>query len=211
MSTTNPNFSASELLFQNVSELPLADLENLIRDTIETSSDTRSAQVAFEEIFLSQDDSELLFTTPADLQNPIQSVLETPPDTQSAQGTPPNPAPSVFPHPWNFLPPTADPVDPWTRLCITCFAPIPLPPPIPPPQIATLPPHNRRNIPQRPYERKRWDFTRLKDVSFEVNGFPGVNMGDALRGIFTGLDGRDDPVLQDASSAISCRLWVRLS
>lgn len=35
-------------------------------------------------------------------------------------------------------------------------------------------------------------------------------MGDALRGRLTGLDGRDDLVLQDAGRAISCRLSVRL-
>jgi hypothetical protein len=33
-------------------------------------------------------------------------------------------------------------------------------------------------------------------------------MGDALHKKFTGLDGRDDPVLQGASGAISCRLMV---
>jgi len=36
-------------------------------------------------------------------------------------------------------------------------------------------------------------------------------MGDALRKRFTGLDGRDDLMLQDARGAISCRLLVRLS
>jgi hypothetical protein len=35
-------------------------------------------------------------------------------------------------------------------------------------------------------------------------------MGDALRKTFTGLDGRDDPVLEDAAGAISCRLLVGL-
>jgi len=35
-------------------------------------------------------------------------------------------------------------------------------------------------------------------------------MGDALRKEFTGLDGRDDPVLQEAAGAISCRLLVGL-
>lgn len=35
-------------------------------------------------------------------------------------------------------------------------------------------------------------------------------MGDALRKVFTGLDGRDDPVLQEATGAISCRLLVGL-
>jgi len=35
-------------------------------------------------------------------------------------------------------------------------------------------------------------------------------MGDALRKQFTGLDGRDDPVLQDTTGVISCRLMVWL-
>jgi hypothetical protein len=35
-------------------------------------------------------------------------------------------------------------------------------------------------------------------------------MGAALRKIYAGLDGRDDPVLQGASGAISCRLLVGL-
>ena len=36
-------------------------------------------------------------------------------------------------------------------------------------------------------------------------------MGDALRKTFTGLDGRDNPVLQGAAGAISCRFLVGLS
>jgi hypothetical protein len=34
-------------------------------------------------------------------------------------------------------------------------------------------------------------------------------MGDALRKKPTGLDGRDDLVLQDAQDTVSCRFWVR--
>ena len=36
-------------------------------------------------------------------------------------------------------------------------------------------------------------------------------MGDALRKAFKNLDGRDDPVLQDTSGAISCRFLVTSS
>jgi len=35
-----------------------------------------------------------------------------------------------------------------------------------------------------------------------------MNLKDALRKEFAGLDGRDDPMLQDAAGAISCRLLV---
>ena len=35
-------------------------------------------------------------------------------------------------------------------------------------------------------------------------------MGNAFRKEFTGFDGRDDPVLQEAAGAISCRLLVGL-
>lgn len=43
-----------------------------------------------------------------------------------------------------------------------------------------------------------------------MNGRPGINLVNALRKIFTELDGRDDPVLQEAAGAISCRLLVGL-
>ena len=51
----------------------------------------------------------------------------------------------------------------------------------------------------------------METVSFSVSGRPGINLGDALRKTFDGLDSRDDPVLQDASGAISCRFMVGLS
>jgi len=47
-------------------------------------------------------------------------------------------------------------------------------------------------------------------IPFSVNGRPGINVGDALRKEFTGLDGQDDPVLDEAAGAISCRLLVSL-
>lgn len=80
-------------------------------------------------------------------------------------------------------------------------------------QTAVSLPSNWFRIPQMPYNqgRKSWDFKPLEPISFSVNGRPGVNMGDALHRRFTGLDGRDDLILQDAGDVISCRLSVRLS
>ena len=68
-------------------------------------------------------------------------------------------------------------------------------------------------IPQRPYDhgRRQWDYTPSDPILFQVNGYPGVNLGDALRNNLTGLEGRDDLVLQDARTAISCRFLVRFS
>ena len=92
--------------------------------------------------------------------------------------------------------------------------PISLSPPTPAPQIETFPLHNPDwlKIPQKVYNygRKQWDFRPSGSIHFCVNGRPGLNMGDALRKKFTGLDGRDDLILQDAPTAISCRLSVRL-
>lgn len=80
-----------------------------------------------------------------------------------------------------------------------------------PPHIATLP-HNWIKVPQRDYDhgRRQLNFEKSEPISFIVNSRPGINMGDALRKTFTGLDGRDDPVLQEAAGAISCRLLVCL-
>jgi len=82
---------------------------------------------------------------------------------------------------------------------------------MPPPQAKTFPPPNWYKIPQKTYDHglKQWDFIPLECISFGVYGHPGVNVMDALQKRFTGLDGRDDPVLQGANSAISCRLSVR--
>ena len=77
------------------------------------------------------------------------------------------------------------------------------------PQPVTFP-HHWREIPQKPYDlgRKQWNFTRLESIFFPVNGSLGVNMGDALRGKFAGLEGRDDLVLH-GTGVISCRFSVR--
>lgn len=65
-------------------------------------------------------------------------------------------------------------------------------------------------VPQEVYgnRRRQWNFERSDPISFSVNGRPGINMRDALRRHFTGLDGRDDAVLQNAAGAISCRILV---
>lgn len=47
-------------------------------------------------------------------------------------------------------------------------------------------------------------------VSFRVGGSSGINLGVTLRKTFTELGGRDDPVLQEAAGAVSCRLLVGL-
>jgi len=65
-------------------------------------------------------------------------------------------------------------------------------------------------IPQRPTvceRQQRWQ--RSASIIFSTNGFAGMNMRDALCKRFTSLDGRDDLVLQEAGSSISCRLQVR--
>ena len=45
------------------------------------------------------------------------------------------------------------------------------------------PPLDWRRTPQKIYDygHKLWDFTPLKSISFGVNDFPGVNLGDVLR------------------------------
>jgi len=67
-------------------------------------------------------------------------------------------------------------------------------------------------VPQRSYDhgRRQWDFKTSEPISFCVNSLPGINLRDALRKTFTGLDGLDDPVLQETAGAISCRLLVGL-
>ena len=52
-------------------------------------------------------------------------------------------------------------------------------------------------------------FSRREGITYSVNKFRGFNMQHALAGLFTGLDGRDDYVLEDAKGPVSCRLLVR--
>lgn len=65
-------------------------------------------------------------------------------------------------------------------------------------------------VPQRSYDHgsRQWDFKPLEPIFFSTNGYPGINLGDALHRRFKGLDGRDDPMLQGAPGVISCRLLV---
>ena len=134
---------------------------------------------------------------------------------RSSQGVILNP--SLPPHydsaPSSSSPQIVTPVDDEARFCaIYSVSTSPLPP-IPASQTAPSYSPNWRKIPQKVYDygKKQWNFRPSKPILFHVNGYPGVNMGDALRKKFTGLDGRDDLILQDAQDAISCRLWVRSS
>jgi hypothetical protein len=149
----------------------------------------------------------------------LESLYEFPfllgaPSEHSVQEITPNPpsSPQDVPASSDFPPQTTAPIDDGTRLCVVCSASISPPPPIPSPQTATFPLFNWKMIPQNVYDhgKKQWDFRPSQSVSFNTNGFPGMNMGDAFRKRFAGLDGRDDPVLQDASRVISYRLLVRL-
>jgi len=170
--------------------------------------------VASEEMFLSQNVPDLLspfVSLNLDSEFPYELLLGALSEAGLAQGIAPNSPPSTY-HDQPDLPPqAAAPVDDVTRTCMAYSAPISLPPPVP--QAATFPPPNWHRIPQRAYDngQKRWNFTPQEFISFGVNGSPGMNMGDALRKRFMGLDGRDDLVLQGANRAISCRLSVRLS
>jgi len=84
------------------------------------------------------------------------------------------------------------------------------PQPLPTPPVLPIFAPRWFEVPQRPYDhgRRQWDFKPLEPVPFSVNGLYGINMGDALRKQFTGLDGRDDQVLEDTTGVISCRLMV---
>ena len=159
-----------------------------------------SVLAAPEGAFLLQNFHEFtLVSTSPNLEYPHGLFQDTLWGPLSTQGAPPSPTPSVLDS--SSLP---------LQIAAIWSAPTPLPPL---PQTPTFPPHNWYFVPQRAYNygQKQWDFTRLESVCFGVNGRPGVNMGDALLKRFTGLDSRDELVLQDASSAISCRFSVRLS
>jgi hypothetical protein len=57
--------------------------------------------------------------------------------------------------------------------------------------------------------RKQWDYQPLKPIAFSANGLEGIKISNALREDFSGLDGRDDLLLQGTGGFISCRLSVR--
>lgn len=132
------------------------------------------------------------------------------PDVQSAHGITPNSSlsPHDAPNPPSLPSQTVTPGDEGPSLCTVFSASASTPQS----QVATFPPLNWRKIPQKSFDRgqKQWDFKASAPVSFSMNGFPGVNMRDALDDRFTDLDGRDDIILQDTPrKAISCRLSVR--
>jgi len=71
-------------------------------------------------------------------------------------------------------------------------------------------PTNWLKIPQRRYTPRGDGLPpRSGEITFSVNNARGFNMHDAFRQHFTGLDGRDDSVLEDANGPVSCRLLVR--
>jgi len=163
--------------------------------------------IAFE-MFLFQNAPNLLpLPTALDPEYLHEVPLETP---QSTQGATPDPSPPHIPDPTSLPPQFTTPADDRMSLCPVCSAQTSLSPPAPPPQTAASPPpkSNWHKIPQKIYDhgRKQWDYTPSEGISFEVEGCPGMNMGDALRKRFTGLVGRDDLVLRDAGSVILCRL-----
>ena len=168
--------------------------------------------VVSEEMLLPQNIPELLANSP-NLRYLYNLTLETPLDTQSAQGFTPDPPSSHVLDPLDLPPRIPTPVGGTTRICAICSASTSVPPSTPPSRAMTLPPRNWHMIPQVAYNHgeKQWDFTPSECISFEVDRFPGLNLGDALRKSFTGLVGRDDLVLRDTPKAISCRLLVRLS
>ena len=141
--------------------------------------------------------------------------LENPSDMRSAQEVTPDSF--LIPHydlaPLGTSPQTVIPVNDGAGPCVIYSVSTPPSPPIPTSQTAQSYPPNWCKIPQTIYNhgKKQWDFRPSEPVLFHVDGRPGVNMGNAFRKKFTGLQGRDDLVLQDAPSAISCRLWVRSS
>lgn len=79
-------------------------------------------------------------------------------------------------------------------------------PPLPP-----LAPICWRRIPQQQYTPRMRDrsFLQLQRIAFSIDGVPGFSIQRALDQVFVGLDGRDDPVLENASGPVSCRLLVR--
>ena len=143
-------------------------------------------------------------------------LFEDPSGMLSSQGIEPALNPSFLPY-YNPVPsisstqstpPASDGAGP----CAIYSVSTPLSPTPAPSQNATNCPSNWRKIPQTVYGlgKNRWDYQPSEPILFHVSGRPGVNMGDALRKEFTGLDGRDDPMFQDGVDAFSCRLVVRL-
>ena len=160
-------------------------------------------------MLLSQNISETLTTSP-DLEYINKLILEPSIDTQPAQGIAPDPPFPYVPDPSNSPPQIAATFDDITRLCVNCSALTSVPLSTPPHQATAPPPRNWYRIPQDAYShgKRQWDFVPLECISFEVDGFPGMNMRDAFQKRYAGLVGRDDLVLQDSPTTVSCRLSV---
>lgn len=63
-------------------------------------------------------------------------------------------------------------------------------------------------VPQRPYA-KTGVYEQHESLIFKINGRSGIPAQDAIREIYTGLEGRDDPVLVDGADVMTLRLEVR--
>ncbi|KAF9777988.1 hypothetical protein BJ322DRAFT_510417 [Thelephora terrestris] len=81
-------------------------------------------------------------------------------------------------------------------------------PSLPSPQPLMFQPPKWHEIPQTPHNRGRTQrgHTPSEPILFQVSGYPGVNVGDALRDTFTGLEnGNDLIILGSKKTAFSCR------
>lgn len=84
-------------------------------------------------------------------------------------------------------------------------------PPAQLPPLVTALPLDPIKIPQRNYDQgqcKQWNLKWLNLIPFNMNGRPGINLRDALRKKFMDLNDQDDPMLEDATGAISCQFLV---
>lgn len=119
--------------------------------------------------------------------------------------------PSPLPYSWDELHPVenqpnaqlADVSDQSTSAVHS--PPIPLPLTLPHPQPVAVAPPEWHIVPQRLYRLKQSNYIPSESIPFQADGFPGINMGDALRKQFAALKGRDDLVMDGAKKAFSCR------
>lgn len=75
---------------------------------------------------------------------------------------------------------------------------------------SSFPPRARMTVvPQRPYQKKRGRNNQEEPIVFNVNGLQGITARDAMRRIYTGLEGRDNQVFVDKCSVFTLRIEVR--
>lgn len=81
--------------------------------------------------------------------------------------------------------------------------------PQPVPQVLPSGPPRWQRVPQESYDhgRRQFDFRPSEPIRFQVNGLPGVNMGESFRRRYEGLEGRDDTVLEGERTAVTLRWW----